>query len=240
MMMLKKRLLAGMAASAALLWPLAASAGFQWTESGGAGAGDSLTTAQVTYSATFEALDRITGGLTASVPDLGGGSPIYQVDLFKIRVADVSTFSARTIGSMFDDTQLYLIDKDGKGVYTHDDNSFDLLSLLPAASALGPLSADVYYLAIALGGYTAQDASGASLFMSGGLTDVLGGDPTSGPLAGWGSFGDGNSELPYSYVIELTGATNADLPEPGVFMLAAVALGAAGIARRRQSISTQA
>ena len=240
-MMLKKRLLAGMAASAALLWPLAASAGFQWTESGGAGAGDSLTTAQVTYSATFEALDRITGGLTASVPDLGGGSPIYQVDLFKIRVADVSTFSARTIGSMFDDTQLYLIDKDGKGVYTHDDNSFDLLSLLPAASALGPLSADVYYLAIAFGGYLAQDAGGASLFASGGLTDVLGGDPSSGALASWGrSYDNGNSEALYSYEIALAGATNADLPEPGVFMLAAVALGAAGIARRRKSISIQA
>jgi hypothetical protein len=240
-MMLKKRLLAGLAASAAFLWPLAASAGFQWTESGGTGAGDGLTTAQVTYSATFEALDRITGGLTASIPDVNGGSPIYQVDLFKIRVADVSAFSAWTTGSTAFDTQLYLIDKDGKGVYSNDDNGFDLLSLLPAASALGPLSADVYYLAIAFGGYLAQDAGGASLFMSGGPTDVLGGDPASGALAGWGrSYDNGNSEALYSYEIALAGATNADLPEPGVLLLAAAALGAAGVARRRQSISTQA
>ncbi|MDR7297234.1 hypothetical protein J2X16_002581 [Pelomonas aquatica] len=239
-MKFKQRLLAAITLTACA-WPLAASAGFQWTESGPPGAGDSLSTAQVTYSATFETLDRITGGLTASAPDIKGGSPIYQVDLFKIRVADVSAFSAWTTGSTAFDTQLYLIDKDGKGVYTNDDNGLDLLSLLPAASALGPLSADIYYLAIAFGGYLAQDAGGASLFMSGGLTDVLGGDPSSGALAGWGrSYDNGNSEALYSYQIDLTGATNADLPEPGVFMLAAVALGAAGIARRRKSIATQA
>jgi hypothetical protein len=239
-MKFKQRLLAAMTLMACA-WPLAASAGFHWAESGPGGAGDGLTTAQVTYSATFEALDRITGGLTASAPDLNGGSPIYQVDLFKIRVADVSAFSAWTTGSTAFDTQLYLIDKDGKGVYTNDDNGLDLLSLLPAASALGPLSADVYYLAIAFGGYLAQDAGGASLFASGGLTDVLGGDPASGALTSWGrTYDNGNSEALYSYEIALAGATNADLPEPGVFMLAAVALGAAGIARRRKSIQIQA
>jgi hypothetical protein len=77
--------------------------------------------------------------------------------------------------------------------------------------------------------------------MSGSPTDVLGGDPASGALAGWGrSYDNGNSEALYSYEIALAGATNADLPEPGVLLLAAAALGAAGIARRRQSISTQA
>lgn len=240
-MKFKQRLLAGLALSAAFAYPLTASAGFQWTETGATGAGDSLTTAQITYSAGYETLSSITGGLTASLADPNGGSPIYQVDLFKIRVADVSAFSAWTTGQTAFDTQLYLIDKDGKGVYSNDDNGFDLLSLLPAASALGPLSADVYYLAIAFSGYVALDTSAASLFQSGGSSDVLGGDSSSGPLASWGrTYDNNNSEALYSYEIGLAGATNADLPEPGAIALAAVALGAAGIARRRKTTAAQA
>lgn len=240
-MKFKQRLLAGLTLSAAFAWPLTASAGFQWTETGATGAGDSLASAQTTYSAGFEALDGIVGGLTASLADPNGGNPIYQVDLFKIRVADVSLFSARTTGQTAFDTQLYLIDKDGKGVYTNDDNGFDLLSLLPSGSPLGPLSADVYYLAIAFSGYVALDTAASSLFTGGATTDVLGGDAASGPLASWArTYDNGNSEALYSYEIALTGATNAELPEPGVFALAAVALGAAGIARRRKTSPAQA
>ena len=240
-MKLKQRLLAGLALSAALALPLTASAGFQWAESGATGAGDSLATAQITYSSSFETLDRITGDLTASLTDPNGGNPVYQVDLFKIRVADVSIFSAWTTGQTAFDTQLFLIDRDGQGVYSNDDNGLDLLSLLPAASALGPLSADVYYLAIAFSGFMALDTAGTSLFMSGGSTDVLGGDAASGPLAGWvDSLGGNLSETPYSYEIALAGATNAELPEPGAIALAAVALGAAGMARRRKTAAAQA
>lgn len=230
--MLKRRLTPAFIA-AALAWPFAASAGFQWSEGGPGGAGDGLTTAQVTYSATYETLDRITGALTTYFPDINS-LPVHQVDLYKIRVSDVSTFSARTLGQSTDDTQLYLIDKDGKGVYTNDDNGgIDFLSLLPAGGLPG-LSTDVYYLAIAIGGYLAQDASGASLFMPGDFNQVLAGDVSSGPLAGWSTPNPNFSDVAYSYQIELTGATNAELPEPGVFALAAVALGAAGIARRRK------
>lgn len=240
-MMFKQRLLAAMTLMACA-WPMAASAGFQWSESGPGGAGDGLATAQVTYSSTFETLDRISGGLTASAPDLNGGTPIYQVDLFKIRVADVSQFSAWTALPTIFDTQLYLIDKDGKGVYANDDNGLDLLSLLPAASALGPLAADVYYLAIAFSGYVAQDTLGVSLFNSSvDTTEVLAGDPSSGPLAGWvRTYDNGSSESVYTYEIGLTGATNAELPEPGAFALAALALGAAGVARRRQTNTSRA
>ena len=239
--MLKRRLLAALGAAVGLALPLTASAGFQWSEGSGVGAGDSLTTAQITYNNSFQALDVIRGGLTVAAFDPSGGNPIYQVDLFKIRVADVSTFSAATFGATAFDTQLYLIDKDGKGVYTNDDNGFDLLSLLPAGSALGPLAADVYYLAIAFSGYLAQDALGASLFASGGSTDVLGGDAASGPLAGWvRSYDNGSAESLYSYEIALTGATNAELPEPATFALCGVALGAAGLARRRKSNQARA
>jgi hypothetical protein len=240
--MLKRRLLAALGAAVGLALPFTASAGFQWSEGSGVGAGDSLATAQVTYSNAFQSLDLIRGGLTVAAFDPSGGNPIYQVDLFKIRVADVSTFSAATLGgpTVFD-TQLYLIDKDGKGVYSNDDNGFDLMSLLPAGSALGPLGADVYYLAIAFSGYLAQDALGASLFASGGSTDVLGGDAASGPLAGWvRSYDNGSAESLYSYEIALTGATNAELPEPATFALCGVALGAAGMARRRKSNQARA
>jgi hypothetical protein len=227
----KPRLAAALLAVAgALALPGGAQAGTVWSEHGPGGAGDLLSTAQVTYDSAFNALDAITGSLSSS---LGiGGNPVYQVDLYKIRLT-AATFSARTLDADFD-TALYLFDAAGHGVYANDDDGASLLSALPAGDAAGPLSDGVYYLAVAVGGFIAHDASNLSNFLASlSSTDVVAGDANAGPLAGWTPGFDNFEEAARSYRIALTGATNGELPEPASLGLA-LAAGLGALAARRQ------
>lgn len=213
---MKRTKLAALAAAVtAVALPMTAAAGIVWNETGLLGAGDSLATAQVVFNTVFNPLDEIRGTLTSTTPV--GGGPIYQVDLYKIRIDDFANFSARTVSPTAFDTALYLFDSAGLGVYMNDDNGVDSLSELPAGDPNGPASIGSYFLAIAFGGYIANDASNLSLFLAGGFSDVLAGDPGSGPLSSWSpGFGAG-TESAYSYDIALTGATN--VPEPGSIAL---------------------
>ncbi|MGN6826956.1 PEP-CTERM sorting domain-containing protein [Paucibacter sp. M5-1] len=226
-----KKIAALLAAAAALSLPTAALAGFVWNETA-PGAGDLLGTAQTTYDSGFNTLSGIGGALTASVPV--GGNPRHQVDLYKIRISDAASFSAKTRDTGFD-TALYLFDTAGLGVYMNDDmpDLSGLTSLLPSGDASSPISDGIYYLAVAIGGFVADGANGSPSFLAGGFNDVLGGDAGAGALAGWTGF-DSGSESPLSYFIELTGATNAELPEPGTIgLVLAAGLGLWASSRRR-------
>jgi len=139
------------------------------------GAGELIATAQITSGLGLPALDSIQGVLnTVTLVD---ELPRNEVDVYRIYVDDYMSFSARTVSSNPDDTALFLFDKAGKGVYMNDDNGVDLLSSLPTG---GPLVNDYYYIAVAIGGFSAWDAASGSVFLSGGFTDVLGGDPAAG------------------------------------------------------------
>jgi hypothetical protein len=223
-------LFAAVTVTAAL--PTAATAGFVWTETGADGAGDLLPTAQTVYDSAFNTLDEIRGSL--SVTALPNG-PIFQVDLYKIRINDVANFSAKTVSAEpSDDTALYLFNDTGFGVYMNDDNPdfSSLLSTLPAGDTSSPAVNGIYYLAVSLGGFIASDATSNSLFAAGGFTDVLGGSG-SGPLASWAAPYPALSERPFAYDIILTGATNGDLPEPGSLALLMAGGIGAWLARRR-------
>jgi hypothetical protein len=227
-------LFAAVTVTAAL--PTAATAGFVWTETGADGAGDLLPTAQTVYDSAFNTLDEIKGTLTSIVP-VGTipSAPIFQVDLYKIRINDFNNFSAKTVSSQpfVDDTALYLFNDTGFGVYMNDDNAADLLSTLPASDVNSPTSNGIYYLAVALGGFVANDASAMSMFGAGGFADTAAGDPSAGPLAAWTPGFQALSELPFAYDIILTGATNGDLPEPGSLALLMAGGIGAWLARRR-------
>lgn len=220
-----------LAMAGTLALPGAAQAGFVWSERGPGGAGDLLSTAQTIYDSGFNTLDAITGSLSSS---LGlNNSPVYQVDLYKIRLT-AATFSARTLDADFD-TALYLFDAAGKGVFANDDDGVSLLSLLPSGDVAGPLSDGVYYLAVAVGGFIAHDAFGQSNFSASlSSTDVVGG-AGAGPLAGWTPGFDNYEEAARSYRIALTGTTNGELPEPASLgLVLAAGLGALAVRRRRK------
>jgi hypothetical protein len=194
----------------------AANAGLIWNE---IGAGDLLASAETVDGLAGSSLSTIHGQLTSVVPT--NGNPSYEVDLFKIFVDTPSLFSASTSSDA--DTALFLFDMLGRAVYMNDDNGFDLLSLLPAGNPAGPTMAGFYYLGVALGGYLPYDAASLALFLAGGYSDVLAGDPAAGMLDSWASSSTYFSESPYSYDISLTGTQVARVPEPGTLALVLLA-----------------
>jgi hypothetical protein len=226
-MMKPLKKIAALLTAAVLTLPCSAIAGAVWSESGVNGAGDLLATAQTTYDSSYKSLTGINGMLSATVPI--GGSPLYQVDLYKIRVSDPLAFSAKTLDTGFD-TALYLFDDTGLGVYMNDDDP-DSVSGLTSLLSGDPGGDGIFYLAIAFGGYTALDLAGESIF------DLLG-LGVGGPLDAWEPGYQAFEETPWSYSITLTGTTNAELPEPGtVGLVLAAGLGLWASRRRNRASS---
>jgi hypothetical protein len=191
--------------------------GAPWAESGDAG--DLLPTAQVTLG--VDPLTSISGTIFTS----------QDKDIYRIKIIDPATFSASVIaGGTLTDSQLFLFDSGGLGVYANDDvTAVDPLSELPAGHASGPSVAGIYYLAIS-GSDNDPTNAGAEIF-----TD----DPTGVqipvialPLDGWtptfSVFGG-------TYTIALTGAGYAQVPDPSTALLATGSmglLGSLGVRRR--------
>lgn len=225
-MMKPLKKIAALLTAATLVLPCSAIAGAVWNESGSDGAGDLLPTAQTTYDSGYKSLTGINGLLSATVAV--GGSPLYQVDLYKIRISDSGDFSAMTLDTGFD-TALYLFDANGNGVYMNDDDPNGCCTSLLSGD---PGDEGVFYLAVAFGGYAALDLAGASIF------DLLG-QGVGGSLAAWEPGYPAFEETPWSYSIVLTGATNAELPEPAtVGLVLAAGLGLWASRRRARALST--
>jgi hypothetical protein len=171
-------------------------------------------------------------------------SDLNSVSLFKIDILNPLDFSAFTVdvGAFgIPDTELFLFDSTGEGVYYNDDLSAgDTLSCLPSsdsanpcltsAAGLGPKSPGIYYLGIARSAEGPLDASGNEIFTNILTTDIVGPNSGVGPLAGYdgNAFTQPDSDL-VNYDISITGTT----PEPATLTLIAGAFLAAGLFRRR-------
>src|SRR5262249_26899216 len=121
----------------------ATAASVTWAEIGDAG--QTLATAQLVTGSPSDNLTTLSG-------DISSGS---DHDLFLIRITNGATFSATTVGQpgTLDDTQLFLFNSAGIGVYANDDdanalgaNSFR--STLPAGGAPTTITPGLYYLLI--------------------------------------------------------------------------------------------
>ncbi len=175
--------------------------------------------------------------IVGSIPDQLG------VNMFAIDITDAADFSAITIPAGpfgIPDTELFLFDSLGFGVYGNDDlSAINVLSCLPSAdgsnpcsssrpAGVGPTTDGVYYLAITR---SANDplSVGGEIFSEILSTDVTGPDPTMGgpdPINDWDNdvFTNPNIDL-VNYDILLTGTGPiGTTPEPSTWALLAAAL----------------
>ena len=179
------------------------------------------------------------GEIIGSIPSTT--DPLLGVNIFKIHI-NALAFSAITLGLPFGipDTELFLFDSSGNGVYANDDFDTGTLSCLPGADptlnlcptapppGVGPLISGTYFLAI---------TRASNLPLSGGnpmfsFTDSVVGPALSGnhPIDGWdgGAFLSPNFDL-VNYDIVLSGT----VPEPATWTLFGVGTGLALAAGKR-------
>ena len=182
--------------------------------------------------------------ITGTIPDTT--DPFLGVNMFAIDIPIAADFSAITIGSPFGitDTELFLFDSSGRGVYANDDISgANTLSCLPSIVAnpcpsaqppgIGPLTPGIYYLAITRSSNMPLSATG-EIFTINNSTDVVGPDLTMGgndPITGWdgGAFTSSDTDL-VDYDILITGVT---APEPATWIATGAACALLGILRRK-------
>lgn len=161
--------------------------------------GDAGQLAASAQDVTFEAVSTITGTL---------GSP-SDVDLYKVCASGGGGFSASTVGGAMLDTQLFLFDASGRGVYGNDDAGPGVRqSLLPAGDPLTPGASGVHYLGVSQFDLDPQSSLGPIFPSTLGLVGPTGRGGGE-PLSSWaGSEGTGGA-----YTVTLTG-TEACGPPP--------------------------
>lgn len=211
---------------------------------------DSLpATAQITQGVGD--LQEITGVFTFTT--IGTERTVANVsnpDLFEIRIDGSTPFSATTIGQVSNifDTQLFLFDAAGKGVYANDNASdFTTKSLLDPTTTPAP---GLYFLGIATYGAVPRSGSGATFDIFDNPIDDTSGSVSftglkgpksgaTGPLTNWFLSG-ANVETGY-YSIALTGASYASAPVPEASTTVSfgllLALGGLVIAAKRKKAS---
>ena len=216
---LRQRLAIACAFAAALVPAAAATAAsVTWAEVGDAG--QTLSTAQVVIGLPGDTLTAITGNISSA----------SDHDLYDIRITNGATFSATTVGTpgTLDDTQLFLFNSAGIGVYANDDDASALGALaerstLPAGGSPTAIAPGLYYLLIdASQSYPVSTPATVAglIFPNFTLTSV----PQVASTAVVGPTGPGGA-LPLTgytgtaadfgvYEILLTGAAPAVVPEP--------------------------
>ncbi|MBW4487972.1 MAG: pre-peptidase C-terminal domain-containing protein [Trichocoleus desertorum ATA4-8-CV12] len=196
-------------------------------------AGETLPTAQVIPGNSL--LESISGTLSTGV--FSGVED--AADLFKIFLNGES-FSATTVGGADFDTQLFLFDEQGRGIYANDD-AFDNTrqSTLPANSAFTPKQPGTYYLGISSFGYDPVSAGGSIFpFFPDAPTEVTGptGPGGASSLSGFEVAGLEEGQ----YTVTLTGVSTGEgdgatsVPEPAS-VLGFLSLGIWGVVSKLQT-----
>lgn len=133
--------------------------------------GQLLGTAQVVNSSTSGVpFDAIAGELDNNL----------DVDLYQLFLNAGQPFTASTVGNTELNTQLFLFDSNGLGLFAND-NSVGLQSTVPGYRSFTPATSGIYYLAI-------SNYPNNPLSLQGHIFDAVGNPQGSGakiPLSGW-------------------------------------------------------
>jgi hypothetical protein len=169
------------------------------------------------------------GDLRVSANDMGD-SAVTQIDgsftdamdsdVYRICLSDGASFSASTVDGRFPpnlDTQLFLFDSQGYGIYTNDDAATGTRgSLLPAQHRYSPTSDGEYYLAISQYNRDPQSSQGEIFqdnFMRSQFPDGVvyaNGFGAAETLSGWNGRAPGGLG---TYRITLTGTKSCVPPD---------------------------
>jgi hypothetical protein len=159
------------------------------------------------------------GGLPATAQDLTAGevgtisgqlSDGYDADLFRVCLSGGQTFSATTVGLTDVDSQLFLFDANGLGIYANDDGT-TRQSTLPANDALTPQAPGDYILGISP--YDRDPWSSAGeIFRNVAFVTPANGRGGAAPVESW----DGAPRDSGSYTIALTGTCTSDTIQPTI------------------------
>ncbi len=196
-------------------------------------AGDTPATAQlVTGQPPGTSLDRITG--TVSIVN-----GISEGDMFQIFISNATAFSANTTafvaGANNFDTQLFLFDSTGRGVFANDDSpNGGAQSTLPAGTSFLLAPGNYYLLITGSGRYPVSPSGLIFPNFTDGTTDqstVVGPTGPGGALP-ISSF-TGNSSEGGNYSITLTGAQFVVVPEPSTLVAALSGVAGLLVLRRR-------
>lgn len=205
--------------TAAVFSTAALAAPITFYESGGAGTGNLPGATDVVTAGGAESGITIFGNL---IDGRGGYAP-NLVDMFKFSVGYAGRYFFDTFGSAIPDTQLFLFDSLGNGLYWNNDASVTPSNTLSAFSI--DLGLGDYYIAVSFFGMDADDGAGS-------IFDTTGneGAAQSGAsfVTAWNDFSGLSTWDTTAYTI------NIRVPEPGALALSVLALGLmAGFSRRR-------
>ena len=148
------------------------------------------------------------GGVTTINGRLSDGN---DADLFRVCLTGGGTFSATTDGLTDVDTQLFLFDASGRGIYSHDDGT-TRQSTLPAGHALTPQAAGEYILGISPYDRDPQSAGGP-IFSNVAFVSPANGRGAAAPVESWAGLPRDSG----AYTIALTGtcsSTPSDTIQP--------------------------
>ena len=85
---------------------------------------------------------------TQVVPTITGDLEGEDADLYRVCLAGGRSFSASTVGTTETNTQLFLFDGNGRGIYADDDADGSQQSTLPAGDPLTPVAPGEYLLGV--------------------------------------------------------------------------------------------
>lgn len=167
-----------------------------WNEAGEAG--NLPAAAQVPLG--FGPLTQLVGNLNDPLEPLGAGN---DRDMYWIQIDSPTAFSATTVGGSTLDTQLWLFDKNGRGVSFCDDILTSTQSTLTGQFVVAP---GTYLLAISRFDRDATNA-GAEIWLDTPFATERAPDGPAAalPIDGWN--GLGTTTIVGSYTITLTGAS---------------------------------
>jgi hypothetical protein len=168
------------------------------------------------------------GDVRATANDMGAGA-VTQIqgtftdgadaDLYRVCLSDGASFSASTLGATTLDTQLFLFNSQGYGIYANDDSAGSRGSLLPARHRFSPRAGGEYFLGISAFNRDPQSSLGEifnnninRIIYPDSIIDANG-FGAAAPLSGWAGRASGPAG---NYRIMLTGTTGCDTTPPAV------------------------